>query len=182
MQYRMKVSNSSGLKKIVGVLVQSLEPIGTTLIIVMSFFFLFAILGGQIFAGKFYYCDEDDRLLSEQIKTKQDCITLSSKGENAWVNQPYNFDHLGNSLMTLFVLSSIDGWVEIMYYGVDIAGVDKQPQENNNEGLVVFYVGFLLIGGFFIINMFVGVIVENFQKNGEAIAEGNDEAEPEPEP
>lgn len=54
-------------------------------------------------------------------------------------------------------------------------------KKNNNEGLVLFFVLFLLIGGFFIINMFVGVIVENFQKNGAAeAAEASDETEPEP--
>lgn len=53
-----------------------------------------------------------------------------------------------------------------MYLGVDIAGVDKQPIENHSEGMVLFFIFFLLLGGFFIINMFVGVIVENFQKHG----------------
>jgi hypothetical protein len=31
-------------------------------------------------------------------------------------------------------------------------------------GMILYFVGFLLIGGFFIINMFVGVIVENFKR------------------
>jgi len=166
------VSRIPGLKKIVNVLVASLAPIGTTMIIVMAFFFLFGILGGQIFAGTFFYCNEADRLLQAQIFTKADCIRLATDGENAWQNQAYNFDHLGNSLMTLFVLSSIDGWVEIMYNGIDSVGVDMNPKENHREGLAFFFVAFLLIGGFFIINMFVGVIVENFQKHGaEAIEE-----------
>jgi len=158
------ISRLPGLKRVVNVLILSLAPIGTTLIIVFVFFFLFGVLGGMLFSGKFYYCDTEDETLLEQIITKEDCLTLV--GPNAWINQPYNFDHLGNSLMTLFVLSSIDGWVEIMYSGVDVVGVDKQPKENNSEGFVIFFVGFLLIGGFFIINMFVGVIVENFQKHG----------------
>jgi hypothetical protein len=173
------ISRIPGLKKIVNVLVLSLAPIGTTLIIVAAFFFLFGILGGQIFAGQFYYCDESDRQLLAQINTKADCLSLS--GANNWKNRPYNFDHLGNSLMTLFVLSSIDGWVEILYHGIDSAGIDKQPKENNREGLALFFVAFLLIGGFFIINMFVGVIVENFQKHGSPDPNApKEEKEPEP--
>lgn len=176
------INRLPGLKRIVNVLIMSLSPIGTTLIIVGCFFFLFGVLGGQLYAGQFYYCDESDRMLLAQIKTKEDCHRLAADGEDAWKNQPYNFDNLPNSLMTLFVLSSIDGWVEIMYLGVDIAGVDMQPQENNQEGQVLFFVLFLLIGGFFIINMFVGVIVENFQKNGAPEPTSADEGEPEPEP
>jgi hypothetical protein len=79
--------------------------------------------------------------------------------------------------MTLFVLSSIDGWVEIMYNGVDINGVDKQPVRNEAAFLALFFVIFLLVGGFFIINMFVGVIVDNFQRNGQKPAPTAEEAE-----
>jgi hypothetical protein len=158
------ISRLPGLKRVVNVLILSLSPIGTTLIIVGVFFFLFGVLGGQIFAGQFYHCDTEDRMELDQIVTREDCLRIV--GPNAWINQPYNFDNLGNALMTLFVLSSIDGWVDIMYSGVDIVGIGKQPQENASEGLVFFFILFLLIGGFFIINMFVGVIVENFQKHG----------------
>merc|ERR1712159_904189 len=57
------VSRLPGLKRVVNVLILSLAPIGTTLIIVGVFFFLFAVLGGQLFAGQFYYCDEGDRMV-----------------------------------------------------------------------------------------------------------------------
>lgn len=171
------VSRIPGLKRIVNVLYSSLEPIGTTLIIVFVFFFLFAILGGQIFAGTFWYCNEEDAAISAQIITKADCERLATN-PNSWQNRPYNFDHIGNSLMTLFVLSSIDGWVEIMYHGIDAVGVDMNPKENHREGLAFFFVGFLLIGGFFIINMFVGVIVENFQKHAGDIPPPEDEEDP----
>ena len=46
--------------------------------------------------------------------------------ENRWVNQKYNFDNIFNALMSLFVLSSKDGWVDIMYHGLDAVGIDKQ--------------------------------------------------------
>ena len=38
----------------------------------------------------------------------------------------YNFDDLGQAILTLFVLSTKDGWVTIMYNGVDAVGVDMQ--------------------------------------------------------
>jgi voltage-dependent calcium channel T type alpha-1G len=57
------------------------------------------------------------------VKNKTDC--LSHPG-NVWVNRKYNFDALGKALMSLFVLSSRDGWVNIMYTGLDAVGVDQQ--------------------------------------------------------
>jgi voltage-dependent calcium channel T type alpha-1G len=80
------------------------------------------------------------------------------------VNSHYNFDNLGHALMSLFVLSSKDGWVGIMYTGVDAVGIDMQPVQNNNEWMLLYFISFLLLVGFFVLNMFVGVVIENFHK------------------
>ena len=40
----------------------------------------------------------------------------------------------------------------------------SQPQRDHNEWLILFFISFLLIVGFFVLNMFVGVVVENFHK------------------
>ncbi len=66
--------------------------------------------------------------------------------------------------MALFVLSSKDGWVGIMYSGLDSVGVDIQPIENYNEWRLTYFISFLLLVGFFVLNMFVGVVVENFHR------------------
>ena len=66
--------------------------------------------------------------------------------------------------MALFVLASKDGWVQIMYTGIDAVGVDMQPVENYNEWMLVYFISFLLLVGFFVLNMFVGVVIENFHK------------------
>merc|ERR1719487_2527997 len=114
--------------------------------------------------GQMYYCSATDALdedtIASDVITKGDCLRLGGE----WVNSKYNFDNLFQALMTLFVLASIDGWVDIMYQGVDTVKVDYQPQPNNRIGMILFFVSFLLVGGFFILNMFVGVIVENFRK------------------
>lgn len=66
--------------------------------------------------------------------------------------------------MALFVLSSKDGWVNIMYTGLDAVGVDQQPRENFNEWRLLYFISFLLLVAFFVLNMFVGVVVENFHR------------------
>ena len=59
------------------------------------------------------------------VVNKTQCLELSGNG-NRWINHKYNFDNLGNALMSLFVLSSKDGWVNIMYQGLDAVGLDQQ--------------------------------------------------------
>ncbi|KAH9365365.1 hypothetical protein HPB48_015031 [Haemaphysalis longicornis] len=68
------------------------------------------------------------------------------------------------ALMALFVLSSKDGWVNIMYSGLDAVGEGIQPIENYNEWRLLYFISFLLLVAFFVLNMFVGVVVENFHR------------------
>ncbi len=97
----------------------------------------------------------------KDVHTKEDCLAYPN---HQWINSDYNFDHLGQALLALFVISSKDGWVNIMYSGIDAVGIDKQPIENYNEWMLLYFISFLLLVGFFVLNMFVGVVIENFQK------------------
>uniref|UniRef100_A0A8C1V897 Calcium voltage-gated channel subunit alpha1 I n=1 Tax=Cyprinus carpio TaxID=7962 RepID=A0A8C1V897_CYPCA len=53
-----------------------------------------------------------------------------------WVHHKYNFDNLGQ----------------------------VRPVINNNPWMLLYFISFLLIVSFFVLNMFVGVVVENFHK------------------
>ncbi|NWH64097.1 CAC1H protein, partial [Geococcyx californianus] len=151
------ISRAPGLKLVVETLISSLRPIGNIVLICCAFFIIFGILGVQLFKGKFYYCDGPD---VKNITTKTDCTNAHYK----WVRRKYNFDNLGQALMSLFVLSSKDGWVNIMYDGLDAVGIDQQPIQNHNPWMLLYFISFLLIVSFFVLNMFVGVVVENFHK------------------
>ncbi|XP_054036202.1 voltage-dependent T-type calcium channel subunit alpha-1H [Dryobates pubescens] len=151
------ISRAPGLKLVVETLISSLRPIGNIVLICCAFFIIFGILGVQLFKGKFYYCDGPD---VKNITTKADCTNAHYR----WVRRKYNFDNLGQALMSLFVLSSKDGWVNIMYDGLDAVGIDQQPIQNHNPWMLLYFISFLLIVSFFVLNMFVGVVVENFHK------------------
>ena len=49
-----------------------------------------------------------------------------------------------------------------------------QPQKNHNPWAFLYFVSFLLIAGFVVINMVVGVIIDNFQKCREVVEEEMD--------
>uniref|UniRef100_A0A8C4VKV3 Calcium voltage-gated channel subunit alpha1 I n=1 Tax=Gopherus evgoodei TaxID=1825980 RepID=A0A8C4VKV3_9SAUR len=151
------ISRAPGLKLVVETLISSLKPIGNIVLICCAFFIIFGILGVQLFKGKFYHCLGVD---IRNITNRSDCVAANYK----WVHQKYNFDNLGQALMSLFVLASKDGWVNIMYNGLDAVAVDQQPVTNNNPWMLLYFISFLLIVSFFVLNMFVGVVVENFHK------------------
>ncbi|XP_028823971.1 voltage-dependent T-type calcium channel subunit alpha-1G isoform X3 [Denticeps clupeoides] len=151
------ISRAPGLKLVVETLMSSLKPIGNIVVICCAFFIIFGILGVQLFKGKFFVCQGED---TRNITNKSDCLLASYR----WVRHKYNFDNLGQALMSLFVLASKDGWVDIMYDGLDAVGVDQQPTMNYNPWMLLYFISFLLIVAFFVLNMFVGVVVENFHK------------------
>ncbi|XP_056626060.1 voltage-dependent T-type calcium channel subunit alpha-1H [Triplophysa dalaica] len=151
------ISRAPGLKLVVETLITSLRPIGNIVLICCAFFIVFGILGVQLFKGKFYHCEGFD---TRNITNKSDCLQAKYR----WVRRKYNFDNLGQALMSLFVLSSKDGWVNIMYDGLDAVAVDVQPIKNHNPWMLLYFISFLLIVSFFVLNMFVGVVVENFHK------------------
>uniref|UniRef100_A0A665W1V9 Calcium channel, voltage-dependent, T type, alpha 1H subunit a n=1 Tax=Echeneis naucrates TaxID=173247 RepID=A0A665W1V9_ECHNA len=151
------ISRAPGLKLVVETLITSLRPIGNIVLICCAFFIVFGILGVQLFKGKFYHCEGLD---TRNITNKSDCQQANYR----WIRRKYNFDNLIQALMSLFVLSCKDGWVNIMYDGLDAVGVDQQPQRNHNPWMLLYFISFLLIVSFFVLNMFVGVVVENFHK------------------
>ncbi|XP_053687605.1 voltage-dependent T-type calcium channel subunit alpha-1G [Sabethes cyaneus] len=152
------INRAPGLKLVVQTLLSSLRPIGNIVLICCTFFIIFGILGVQLFKGTFFYCEGEN---IKGVKNKQDCKAIEG---NVWINRKYNFDDLGKALMSLFVLSSRDGWVNIMYTGLDAVGVDQQPIVNYNEWRLLYFIAFILLVGFFVLNMFVGVVVENFHR------------------
>ncbi|XP_007519450.2 voltage-dependent T-type calcium channel subunit alpha-1I [Erinaceus europaeus] len=151
------ISRAPGLKLVVETLISSLKPIGNIVLICCAFFIIFGILGVQLFKGKFYHCLGVD---TRNITNRSDCVAANYR----WVHHKYNFDNLGQALMSLFVLASKDGWVNIMYNGLDAVAVDQQPVPNHNPWMLLYFISFLLIVSFFVLNMFVGVVVENFHK------------------
>nr|AIJ29365.1 voltage-gated T-type calcium channel [Trichoplax adhaerens] len=151
------INRAPGLKLVVQTLFSSLKAIGNIVIICVAFFVIFGILGVQLFSGKFYYCKATD-----DVENKTQCV--EQYGLSEWVNRPYNFDDLVNASLSLFVISSKDGWMDITYHGIDARGVDLQPKKNHNVVVLLYFISFLLLVGFFVLNMFVGVVVENFHK------------------
>ena len=65
-------------------------------------------------------------------------------------------------MLTLFISATTEGWVEIMHNGVDSVAIDKQPQAENNFAWCIFFILFILMGSFFILNLLVGVIIAEF--------------------
>jgi len=95
-----------------------------------------------------------------------------------WANPPLgSFDSFGQAMMLLFVMSTGDGWDALMFGLMDATEPGHAPERNDFSAAYVFAVFWMFVGSFFAINLFVGVVVDNFNRiNAEAAAEGGGSA------
>jgi len=118
---------------------------------------MFAIYGMNTFLGYFFHCSIDKYKLREKIECNE--------AGGSWVVWDSNFDSIDQAMMTLFIIASLEGWPDIMHQALDITKKDMGPiQESSSTSGVIFFVIFILIGSFFFLNFFVGVLQMNYQQ------------------
>ena len=83
------------------------------------------------------------------------------------------FDSTPQALLTLFEVATTEGWIETMLAAVDAVAVDAQPRRDHAPGWILFFVCFMLFGSLLVLNLFVGVLLENFQRKRNAVNEEN---------
>jgi len=77
---------------------------------------------------------------------------------------PHNFDNIWSAFALLFEISTTEGYVDVMNAAIDQRGVDMQPVQGSNRAWAIFFISFILVGSFFLFELFVGAIVENFSR------------------
>ncbi|CAE7267744.1 unnamed protein product [Symbiodinium necroappetens] len=98
----------------------------------------------------------------------QDAALCTEQG-GKWVNMNQNFDDLLVGTISLFEISTTEGWVDVMLAAVDSRGPYLQPRRDANEFIgSMLFVAFMLIGSFFVLNLCVGVIIDNYNKQKSA--------------
>merc|ERR1719353_2010798 len=85
-----------------------------------------------------------------------------------WVNFNQNFDSIGTAFLTLIEIATTEGWVDVMYMAMDNRGPHLSPERDYQTVWSLYFVLFIFVGSFFILNLCVGVIVDNFSRMKDA--------------
>eukprot|EP01062_Namystynia_karyoxenos_P051809 TRINITY_DN4089_c0_g1_i1.p1 TRINITY_DN4089_c0_g1~~TRINITY_DN4089_c0_g1_i1.p1 ORF type:complete len:1990 (+),score=583.18 TRINITY_DN4089_c0_g1_i1:128-5971(+) len=164
-----------GIRVLVSALIASLPAVSQGIVLVGFLFLVFAIFGVQIFKGRFYACSDDS------VYREADCNgTFNSTvpavfgeqeepAERTWEQFTDNFDNLWNSLQSLFIVALGEGWSDMMYVAMDTTGVGTGPSRNAFPEASIFFVLFHIIGGFFSLNLIIGIIIDTFIQEREKI-------------
>ncbi|XP_065672374.1 sodium channel protein 1 brain isoform X5 [Hydra vulgaris] len=156
------ISHWKGIKIVVNSLLAAIPSIGNVFLVCILFWLIFSILGVQLFGGKFYKCinEHNERIDASIIPNKTMCLAHGFQ----WKNSNANFDNALNGFLPLFQVAVFEGWIEIMRDAVDATEVDMQPISGNNFFAHMYFVVFIIFGAFFILNLFVSVIIDNFYR------------------
>ncbi|XP_076261229.1 sodium voltage-gated channel paralytic isoform X18 [Rhynchophorus ferrugineus] len=156
------MSRMQGMRVVVNALVQAIPSIFNVLLVCLIFWLIFAIMGVQLFAGKYYKCvDNNKTTLSWEIIPDYNAC----KAENyTWDNSRMNFDHVGKAYLCLFQVATFKGWIQIMNDAIDSRELNKQPIRETNIYMYLYFVFFIIFGSFFTLNLFIGVIIDNFNE------------------
>tara|TARA_A100001015_G_C15039986_1_gene738969 strand:+ start:1558 stop:2157 length:600 start_codon:yes stop_codon:yes gene_type:complete len=160
-----------GLKIQVVSLMNAIPGIANLLLISMLILMIFGIQAVGLLKGMFYYCDETNvpEEALDAIVTKWDCLDFGGD----WVNQEANFDNVINAVVTMFGMMSTEGWLEVMWSAVDSTNIHQVPRRNNQLPFIIFFSLFMVVGSLFILNLFVGVVINTFNIEKEKLSRNN---------
>lgn len=148
------ISHNVSMKIVVKALIESIVAIVNVVVVCLIVWLMFAILGVSLFAGKLYQC-ENKLLLNEA-----ECILQGF----SWNTLHPNYDNIVNAMQTLFILSSLEGWPDIMYQAIDAQDIGLASIRNYNPYVAYYFITFVFIGSFFFLNLFIGVIFDKFNE------------------
>ncbi|XP_029948019.1 calcium channel, voltage-dependent, L type, alpha 1S subunit, a [Salarias fasciatus] len=166
------INRAKGLKHVVQCVFVAVKTIGNIVLVTMLLDFMFACIGVQLFKGKFYACTDSDKMTEEAcrgwyIKYQEGALHEMEIRERKWINSELNFDNILNGMLTLFTISTFEGWPKILYKAIDSNLEDTGPVYNNRVAISIFFIIYLILIAFFMMNIFVGFVIVTFQEQGE---------------
>ncbi|XP_061564644.1 sodium channel protein type 4 subunit alpha A [Cololabis saira] len=162
------LSRFEGMRVVVNALVGAIPSIFNVLLVCLIFWLIFSIMGVNLFAGKFYRCintTTEELLPMSQVNNHSECMAVKEATQEArWVNVKVNYDNVGQGYLSLLQVATFKGWTDIMYAAVDSREVGEQPSYEINLYMYLYFVIFIIFGSFFTLNLFIGVIIDNFNQ------------------
>ena len=132
---------------------------------------VYALFGMQFLMGRMAACTD------QSIRSKDQCVgnyvAEASSGESSlpamrqrwWGNDDLgNFDHIFYAMLTLFEMATLEMWPDVLWRTMDAypEAHDVGPVRDANPWMASFIISWIVISNFILLNLFVGVVLENF--------------------
>ncbi|KAM8966075.1 LOW QUALITY PROTEIN: voltage-dependent L-type calcium channel subunit alpha-1F [Sarcophilus harrisii] len=166
------INRAKGLKHVVQCVFVAIRTIGNILIVTSLLQFMFACIGVQLFKGKLYSCTDEAKHTPTECKGTflvypDGDVAHPAMKERVWQNSDFNFDNVLSAMMALFTVSTFEGWPSLLYKAIDAHAEDEGPIYNYRLEISIFFIVYIIIIAFFMMNIFVGFVIITFRAQGE---------------
>uniref|UniRef100_A0A667IZ54 Voltage-dependent N-type calcium channel subunit alpha n=1 Tax=Lynx canadensis TaxID=61383 RepID=A0A667IZ54_LYNCA len=159
------------LKAVFDCVVNSLKNVLNILVVYMLFMFIFAVIAVQLFKGKFFYCTDESKGLERDCRGQY--LDYEKEEVEAqprqWKKYDFHYDNVLWALLTLFTVSTGEGWPMVLKHSVDATYEEQGPSPGYRMELSIFYVVYFVVFPFFFVNIFVALIIITFQEQGDKV-------------
>ena len=156
------INKFSGLKIVIGSLWRAIPALGMVMVLGFLGWLVFAILGVQLFSGTFSACTKNQ--WGDMAEVYPNISSCNAANQNLrWESYQSNFDDILHAFLTLFELGTLEGWVEVMYIGMDSVSYSVSPIKDSRPLVAIYFVAFIFLGAYFVVNLFVSALVDAFQ-------------------
>ena len=138
--------------------IQLLPKVFTLLTVTIAMYSYFALILVKLYKDDFYNCV--NYYENASITTKNDCLIWGGD----WVQQSMNTANLFNSVVFLFSVATMEGWISMMQPMMNLVGPDMEPVLDQNKYICLFFAFFFFFGNLIMLNVFVGLSVSNFKR------------------
>jgi hypothetical protein len=162
------VSHNENMRKVISSIFAAIPAVINVMMITVLFYIVFGIIGVIFFKGIMFSCSDPN------INLQDDCKgffvnDFGVKVKREWQDAPYNFDNIGNAMLTLFSISTLEAWPNYMYAAVDGVSPGHSQKRDANQSAAIFYITFIFITNFFIMNLYLGAVIKKFNEIQEEI-------------
>ncbi|XP_069956885.1 muscle calcium channel subunit alpha-1 isoform X14 [Cherax quadricarinatus] len=166
------INRAKGLKHVVQCVIVAIKTIGNIMLVTCLLEFMFAVIGVQLFKGKFFRCNDRSKILESDCRGQfivyhDGDITKPMVEKRVWEKNAFHFDNVAKAMLTLFTVSTFEGWPGLLYVSIDSNSEDVGPLHNYRPMVAVYYIIYIIIIAFFMVNIFVGFVIVTFQSEGE---------------
>ncbi|OXB72264.1 UNVERIFIED_CONTAM: hypothetical protein H355_003797 [Colinus virginianus] len=167
------INRAKGLKHVVQCVFVAIKTIGNIVVVTTLLQFMFACIGVQLFKGKFYSCSDPSKLTEKECRgyfinyVDGDPTQIELK-ERVWFHNAFHFNNVFSAMMSLFTVSTFEGWPELLYRAIDTNDENKGPIYNYRVEIAMFFIIYIILIAFFMMNIFVGFVIVTFQEQGES--------------
>ncbi|XP_051940567.1 calcium channel, voltage-dependent, P/Q type, alpha 1A subunit, b [Hippocampus zosterae] len=161
------------LKAVFDCVVNSLKNVLNILIVYMLFMFIFAVVAVQLFKGRFFYCTDVSKEFERDCRGEflmydRDEVRAQKR---EWKKYNFHYDNVAWALLTLFTVSTGEGWPQVLKASVDSTYENQGPSPGYRMEMSIFYVVYFVVFPFFFVNIFVALIIITFQEQGDKMME-----------